>query len=70
MSSKKGKIRLYLVLKNRLERVTLKLNNILYMPNSFCNLVNLRQINNNEIFYNNKNKILYIIKNQKTFAHT
>lgn len=42
--------------------------NMYYLLNGFCNLINLRLLNNSKIYYNNKCKILYYVKSKKSLA--
>lgn len=69
VSPGRGKIRLHLALEDGSEGVALTVNNVLYMPNSPCNLVSLGRMNNSGIFYNNENKTLYDVKTRRTLAH-
>ena len=61
ISPGRGKIRLRLVLKDGSEGLILNLQNVLYLPNSPCNLLSLGFLNNSGIYYDNKNETLYEI---------
>lgn len=62
------KIQLYFSLKNNSKRLISNLNNIYYLLNNLYNLVNLAYLNDSDIYYNNKNKILYYYKTKKVLA--
>lgn len=68
MSPERGKVCLRLGLKDNSKGLILNLQNVYYLPNSLCNLVSLRLLNNNSIFYNNKHKNLYQITSKKILA--
>lgn len=68
--SSHGKIRLRLVLEKNPKDLILNPQNVYYLVNNPCNLINLGLFNNSEIYYNNKWETLYYIKYKKAFAKT
>lgn len=62
------KIQLRLGLKDGSEGLILNLYNMYYFLNSLCNLVSLSFLNNNGIYYDNKNKTLYKVKTRQILA--
>lgn len=54
--------------KNGTINVIFNLKNIFFLPNSPCNLVNLTLFNNNRIFYNDENKILYNLRTKEVLT--
>lgn len=50
---------LVLAKKNGIKNIILDFNDVFFLSNSLCNLINLILLNNHKIFYNNKNKTLY-----------
>lgn len=60
----KGRIWLWHTLNDRSEGLVLNLCNVYHPSYSLCNLISLGLLNNNGIFYDNKNKTLYKIKSQ------
>lgn len=68
ISPGRGKVKLYLSLKDGSKGLVLNLLDTFYLPNSPCNLVSLACLNNSRIFYNNKNKNLYHIKTRQILA--
>ena len=65
---RRKKVCLRLGLKDNLKSLILKLQNVYYLPNSLCNLVSLRLLNNSGIFHNNEHKNLYQITFKKILA--
>lgn len=65
VSLRKDKIWLRLRLVDDSEGLILNLYNVYYFPNSLCNLISLRLLNNSNIYYNNKYKSLYLINLRK-----
>lgn len=55
------KVKLQLFLKDRSKKLILNLINVFYLFNSSC-FVNLGRLNDNKIFFNNKDENLYYIK--------
>ena len=51
-----------------LEGLILNLKNIYYLSYNLCNLVSLRLLNNNGIFYNNEHENLYQVISKKILA--
>lgn len=68
ISPSREKVKIRLVLKDRIERLVLTLTNVFYLPNSPSNLGNLGLLNNAEIYYYNKDQTLYNLKIRKTLA--
>lgn len=68
LSPKRKKIQLWLDPKNNRSGMILYLKNIYHLPNSPCNLVGLKLLNNSKIFYNNQNEILYQLRSKKVSA--
>lgn len=62
------KIHLCFALDNDNEGLILDLNNVYYIPNSFCNLVSLVCPNNNDIYHDNENEALYYCKTWRVLA--
>lgn len=62
------KVRIRLTKKNILENLVLTLTNIFYLLNNLSNFINLSFFNNAEIYYHNKDQILYNQNTQKTFT--
>lgn len=62
------RIQLRLGLKNGSKGLILNLQNVYYLPNSPCNLVNLELLNNCEIFYDNENKTLYQLESKRVLV--
>lgn len=62
------KIRLCFALENDSKKLVFNFHYIFYLQNSLYNLVSLTYLNNSNIFYNNKNKILYYCKTRKILA--
>lgn len=59
------KIQLRLDLKNNSENLILNFQNVYYLLNSFCSLVNLKLLNNSGIYHDNKYKNFYQIRSKK-----
>lgn len=57
----RGKLRLRLALKDGFEGLILYLSNMFYPPNSLCNLLSLKLLNNSSIYHNNENETVYEI---------
>ena len=68
VSPRRGKIQLRLGLENNSEGLILNLQNVYYLPNSPCNLVNLGLLNNSGIYHDNKHENLYQIGSRKVLA--
>lgn len=66
----KKKVKIRLILKNRIEGLVLILTNVFYLSNNLFNLASLSLQNNAGIYYHNKNQILYNLKTQKAFIFT
>lgn len=66
----RGKIYLRFDLKDYREGLVLDLNDMYYLPNSLCNLVSFIYQIDNDIYYDNKNEILYHCKTWKVLAQT
>lgn len=64
----KEKVKIKLVLKDRIEELVLTLINIFYFSHSPSNLVSLNLLNDAEIYHYNKDQILYKLKIEKTLA--
>lgn len=64
----KARIQFRLGLKDGNKGMILNLQNVYYLLTSSYNLVNLRLLNNNRIFYDNRNKTLYQLGNNKILA--
>lgn len=64
----KGKIQLKLGLNDDIEGLILTLHNVYYLPNSPCNLVNLRLFNNSGVYHDNIYKSLYQVGSKKILA--
>ncbi len=69
ISPGRGKIQLRLGLKNGSEELILNLQNVYYLPKSLYNLVSLGLLNDNGIYYDNKNETLYEVNTRQTLAH-
>lgn len=68
VSSGRGKVKLRFFLKDKSERLVLTLQDIFYLPNSPCNLVNLAYLNNSRISHNNKDENLYHVKTHQVLV--
>ena len=68
VSPGRGKVRLYLGLEDSCEELVLNLQNVYYLPNSPCNLVNLGLLNDSGIYHNNKWETLYHVKSKRVLA--
>ena len=68
VSPGRRKFCLRLGLEDDLDGLILNLQNVYYLLNSLCNLVNLGLLNNNGIFHNNKHKNLYQITSKRVLA--
>lgn len=66
LSRKKVKIRL--ILKDRIEGQVFIMTNVFYFPNTQSKLINLGLFNNARIYYHNKDQILNDLKTQKTLT--
>ena len=53
------KIQLRLAFKNGSESLILNLLNMFYLPNSLCNLLSLKLLDNSGIYHGNENKSFY-----------
>lgn len=62
------KICLYLALEDDSKGLIFNLNSMYYLPNSPCNLVSLACLNDNDIYYDNKNETLYHCITQRVLA--
>lgn len=63
-----GKIRLCFSLEDNSESFILNLQNVYYLPNSSCNLVRPRFLNNSGIYHNNKCETLYYVDSKKVLV--
>ena len=59
--SRKGKIKIRLVLKDGSKGIKLILTNLSYFSNNSPNLINLGLLNTVKIYYHNKNQIIYYL---------
>lgn len=59
ISPNRKKVKIRLVMKDRIERLVFTLINIFYLPSSPSNLINLGLQNNVGIYHHKKDKILY-----------
>lgn len=50
----RGKFKIRLTIKEKIEEIKLTLNNIFYFPNSPSNFISLGLLNNSRIYQNNK----------------
>lgn len=64
-----GKVQLRLSQKDGSEGVIFNLSDVYFLPHSPCNLVSLRKLNSNYIFYDNENETLYHVKTRKILAY-
>lgn len=62
------KVDLHLDLEDNSEGLVLNLQNVYYLPNSSCNLVSLKLLNNSGIYHNNKIETLYHVKSKTVSA--
>lgn len=68
ISSGWKKICLCLALEDDSKGLIFDFNNMYYLPNSSCNLVSLACLNDNDIYYDNKNEALYHCTTQRVLA--
>lgn len=55
--------------RDRSKNIILNLKNVFLLLSSLSNFIRLALLNNIEIFYNNKNKILYNINTKEVLAY-
>lgn len=70
ISAGRGKVKIRFILKYRTEDLVFTMTNIFYFLNSLSNSISLGFLNDAEIYYYNKDQILYNFKTQKTFVFT
>lgn len=68
ISPDRGKVKIRLILKDRMEDLVFIEINVFYLPNSPFNFVNLSLLSNTGIYHYNEDQTLYDLKIQKTLA--